>query len=296
MFGTTFSHHQARSYGLEPLRALEDIIALGLSPIRLCCYWSEIQATPNHFDFTAITSLLEVCQRTNTPVVLCLGMKAPRWPEFYFPPWLEEPTIAAARAHLFIFLEKTVTALKHFSCITHYQVENEPLDPSGPQKLRIPFELLSEEVSLVRQIDPTRPIILTAWGNTLTQRGYVSKLSQIADIVGIDIYPKVPWSFLWGWLHGYTGPRDSRASIRQLIANNSKPVWIAELQSEPWELVPLAPEIADCQSMNPAQLDRNIRRAATLGAAQVLLWGSEYWLWRQSLHDKRYLDLISRHV
>ncbi len=276
--GTTFSHLQAKSYGLDPEQALSELIEANLAPIRLCAYWSELEITQSEFNFEPILSLLDICQEKNVPVVLCMGMKAPRWPEFYIPKWLETKSITQTKDFLFIFLKKILDQTKKFSCITHYQVENEPLDPSGPKNLKIPLDLLTEEVSLIRSIDPSKKILLTAWGNTLSKRQTLPQLNQLADVVGLDLYYKVPWSFLGGIFHGYSGPADSQYSLKQLIHKNDKPVWITELQAEPWETSPINPLSDTHPSISPRLLSGNLENAHDLGIQTILLWGSEYWL------------------
>ena len=90
--GASFSHVHLRSLGLNPLRAIEGFKTLNLPWIRLGCYWNEIEKQKGKYDFGNIEPLIEFCEKNNINVVLTIGMKASRWPEYYLPDWLEKKT------------------------------------------------------------------------------------------------------------------------------------------------------------------------------------------------------------
>jgi hypothetical protein len=143
LLGTTFSHRFARSLRLDPLKALEEIIALKMDILRLCCYWDEIEPTKDAFNFSQIQLLLDICEKNNQQVLLTVGMKAPRWPEFYIPAWAGKSP-AEAGNHVLSYIEKVISTCKTYSCITYWQVENEPLDPSGPHNYKIVPDFLKK--------------------------------------------------------------------------------------------------------------------------------------------------------
>lgn len=58
-------------------------------------------------------------------------MKAPRWPEYYFPSWVMDKTPEGAREYVLQFIKTVIEKFKKYLCISAWQVENEPLDPSG---------------------------------------------------------------------------------------------------------------------------------------------------------------------
>ncbi len=88
--GTTFSQLQCRYIGLDYRAAFQDICQIGLDRIRLCAYWNEIETQPGLYDFSILDWLLAEADRNQIEVVLAVGMKVPRWTEFYFPQWVSD--------------------------------------------------------------------------------------------------------------------------------------------------------------------------------------------------------------
>src|SRR5690606_18841192 len=129
--------------------------------------------------------IVEIFEQAQQPLVITLGVKAPRWPEFYYPAWIEHKTTSheSTRIAILTLIEKTMQQLQKFSCITHWQVENEPLDPSGPEQEKISLDFLKAEIALVRSLD-ARPIIVSVWGNDAIKRGFLPALAPLADIIG----------------------------------------------------------------------------------------------------------------
>lgn len=217
---------------------------------------------------------------------MVIGMKAPRWPEFYFPEWIIKKDPEHVETEVLRFIQKGIETLKHFSCITHWQVENEPLDPSGPDNLKISDELLEKEIARVRNLD-ARPIVVTVWGNFLSKRSSFRIAEKLADIVGIDVYYKTPF-----WKGMYKGPWDTDRTIAKLIATCTKPVWISELQAEPWERQGKDFRHPYPESINLPQLKKNILRAQRLHSEGLFFWGYEYWMYRNVCGDSSFLTAI----
>lgn len=289
--GISFSSHHAQELGLDPVAALEECCTWPISSIRLGAYWSQLEPQAGEYDFSPLTQQLEMCFHHKKQVILTVGAKAPRWPEFYFPPHVE-PDIqdAKTQAALLRFIEATVLATRKFSNILLWQVENEPLDPSGPAELVVPTSFLQQESKLIRHLDP-RPQMITVWGNNLMQRGNVPQAEQLGDVVGIDLYYKQFVSRLFG-KNLYRGPLDSDSAILTMSRKLSKPLWIAELQAEPWEHDHSGYLSSRPGSMSVKQLQSNWERAKQLPVHGVLFWGAEYWLWQESQGNTAYIDWL----
>lgn len=283
--GITYSHTHAQGLGLPP-ETLIRACSMGFSHIRLCCYWNRIEKSPGIYDFSEMESYITMCQRSKQNVVLCIGMKAPRWPEFHIPSFYTYPQ---AQKAVFPFLKATIRFFSRYSCITHWQVENEPLDESGPQNQVVPYPLLAEEVMQVRTHD-ARPIILTAWGNDYAQRDFLSSLASIGDVIGIDLYSRQ--HFRSEDSHGYRGPQISYKEMRRSLSSFS-PYWITELQAEPWEGSKAAYRSKETPSSTPKLLRQTLQEAQQLEAQEILLWGFEYWAWKDKNGDSRYMKLVS---
>lgn len=294
MLGTSFSADHARSLDLDPVECLTALLDMGLQTIRLAAYWNQIQPSEDIFDFSDLKWQLDVCEARGISVVLVVGMKAPRWPEFYIPEWAKNLSDSDFESALFSYLQRTVQWAQKWSCLEYWQVENEPLDPSGPEWRRVPLSLLQKEVALVRECDlQNRPIVLTAWGNEMLSRGTLAPLSELGDVVGIDVYPRVFIRRVSG-RNIYASFWWQRFTISFALRKMQKPVWISELQAEPWEESSEVYRSASTQSINPQQLIWNWQWAQSLPVSRVFLWGGEYWIWRARQNDPRYVELIQR--
>ena len=277
LLGINFSHHQSNWLKLDPQKSLENICTWPIEVIRLGAYWNEIESQPSEFNFSVLKEQLEICRQAEKKVVLSLGSKAPRWPEFYFPDHVQpDYSLEITQKKLLIFIKKTIETVDPFKIVTHWQIENEPLDPSGPTQQVIPIELVKQEIKIAQQLSDL-PIIINLWGNDLSSRGNIKQAAQLADIVGIDIYYK---QFLSQILKKtiYSGPRDSQEKLQKIIFKCQKPVWIMELQAEPWEKNDQAYRSQNPGSFNLAKLQKNWELAKQLPVEAIFFWGAEYWL------------------
>ncbi len=292
--GITLSHPHLRTLHLDVADSLSRALSLKFSHIRLGAYWSEIEAKEGKYDVSSLKKILEACEEKKQQVIVTVGVKAPRWPEFFWPRHIPEKDAAnsAAQERILRYIEHTVSELKQYSCISHWQVENEPLDPSGPENRIVPYGFLKEEVKLVRSLD-RRPILLNVWGNDLLSRELFPQIEALADVVGLELYYKQYMKTFLG-RPVYEGPRQTHRDLKAYLAKSKKPVWITELQAEPWEKDDAGYLGENPGSMNPGQMERNFRTVSDLPVAEVHLWGFEYWLYREKNGDKRYFDALAR--
>lgn len=287
----TFSPRQLKYLWLDVDDALQTALGFGFAHLRIGTYWSEVETVSGQYDFSKLQELLETCEKVQQSVVLTVSVKAPRWPEFYWPDSISKHGFKnqETQRKILNFVQHTVSELSKFSCITHWQIENEPFDPSGPENAVIPRDFLQKEVELVQRLDQ-RPIVLTLWGNTLSSRKNLPQLEQLSDIIGIDLYYRQFMTQILGKSF-YSGPQDSDQKIRQIIAQSPKPIWITELQAEPWEKDQAGYFGKNPGSMSPEILQKNLERAVKLGVAEIFLWGFEYWVYRKMKGENRYFTL-----
>lgn len=318
--GFTFSRRQAEYLGM-PWRETFDA-AMELSPtlVRLGAYWDEIEREPGQYDFSTLDWQLDRLPSRDYRVVLTVGMKAPRWPEYFLPTWLErgvdlpkgarvsdDPRV---REHALGFVARVVERYRDRQSIAYWQVENEPLDPSGPRRWRIGADFLAEEVDLVRSLDDRdRPVIvnmfldtppllaaLPPWRHHNEERAHT--ILQVADILGLDLYPSrafrvmgfdlyLNWSS-WGW-------ERPALELRQLARSAGKDTWVIEAQAEPWEpslLVYTDP--LQSRSVRPSTAAMAFKRLQAAGFDTILLWGVEHWYMRLHRHeDATWWDTMS---
>jgi hypothetical protein len=296
MIGTTFSHPHLEYLNLDIDQALEQALTMNFSYLRLGAYWNRIESEPQHYDFSFLSKILNKCEQAKQAIVMTVGVKAPRWPEFYWPDHINSTSFKSqkTKTQLLKFVEQTVSNLKKYDCITHWQVENEPLDPSGPDEQKIPFKFLQQEVELVKKLDP-RPIIINLWGNDLFSRGLFPRANQLADVIGLDLYPRQFVKEIFGQ-SVYRGPAHNQKQLKRLLANTHKPIWITELQAEPWEKDEDGYLSNNPGSISPEKLAKNIKQTQQLPVNQILLWGFEYWWWQAQQGNGQYLETVKRFI
>ncbi|MFM7423392.1 MAG: beta-galactosidase [Elainella sp.] len=251
-FGTTFSQLQCRYLGLDYRDTFRQICGLGFDRIRLCAYWNEIEPQPNQFDFTVLDWLLEECDRQQIQVVLALGMKTPRWPEFHFPDWisqrhetgagskpLDQRSPALAEATL-TWLSAVVQHLRHAPALAYWQIENEPftrLEITGGRFLSPAF--IRREVALLREL-AAQPLLLTGSialpsANAPEDEAALQDCLTLADAVGLNVYSKVPLGQTRYYLEPQPAFWQTLERWQIQIHQAQKSAWIAEAQAEPWE-------------------------------------------------------------
>lgn len=117
LLGTTYSQHEINHLKLDHNKSFSQLLTVDLDIIRLGVYWSEVQPTADVFDLSAIQSMLAQCEAVGQKVLLVVGMKAPRWPEFYIPKWLKTDRPDDVEAEVLAFLERVVSELGNYACI-----------------------------------------------------------------------------------------------------------------------------------------------------------------------------------
>src|SRR3989442_1407410 len=84
--------------------------------------------------------------------------------------------------------------------------------------------------------------------------------------------------------------RDNRALVAWQIENEPvNRLWVTEAQAEPWEARPREVPL----TVQPEDVVTLVSGLAAVGIEAVLLWGSEYWLWRQDHGDPRWVEAVA---
>ncbi len=301
--GFTFSERQAGYLDVSWRQAFQAAMDLSPNLVRLGAYWDTIETQPGIYDFSTLDWMLD-----NVPdgssVLLTVGMKAPRWPEFYLPAWLQAEIQARGgsvvsddatlRQATLRYIARVVQHEKGRDNIKYWQVENEPLDPSGAHHWTIDPGFLAQEVGLVRSIDPSRQIVVSMfvdtspleyfWPWSRKSQAEAQTLLRIGDVLGLDLYPVRPivtthfqlslsWP-LWIW-----EPRV--LALRRQAQRAGRQVWISEAQAEPWLPGLLVDKnSAPPTNTSPSLTASTVDRLQADGFHTILLWGVEYWYMR----------------
>jgi len=320
--GTSFSPVRAGYLGLDYRSAFKRLEAMHFRVIRLSSYWDQVDSE----GYDQLDWLMNEAQRARQPIVLTVGMKALGWPEFFIPASVTDlatlnqgqdvASDSSLRAGTLAFVEDTVLRYRDNPALVGWQIENEPFNRAGPQRLWIDAGFLRDEISSVRQLDRHhRPLIVNAFSHfnlvfdqasarqgfdlrqwlgfdaDSAERDSLAVLNR-GDVLGLDVYTAIGYQFLGqDHLSRADGDWPDRlARVRELAKRQGKQAWITEAQAEPWESA--QETYTDPKSTNPVAIRSIFENLKDAGYGTVLFWGSEYWLWRADNGDPRWIDAI----
>ncbi len=289
IYGTTFSQKYCKELNLDWKKTYENILsAFNFKVIRLCAYWDLLESKPKNFNFQDLDYQINLAKKYNIKVVLALGRKVPRWPEFHEPGWALKKDYKFLEENLLNYLKIVVEKYKNQDIIHNWQIENEPLWDFGKKVFPLKQSTLKKEVNLIKNLD-SRKIIIT---ETAEHRSW-RKVAQIADIVGINIYPIV-------YNNGkQITQKFSKAKYKIKSLFIKKPIIVTELQAEPWEKDHVC-NLEKCdwkKSISIKKLKKNLHLAESLGVKEIWLWGAEWWIWLEKVQkNPEFVNFIRNYI
>lgn len=277
ILGVTFSKSYAKQLDLDwrqtYLAILDD---LQVKNLRLVAQWDEIEPQFNEYYFADLDWQITEAAKREAQVILAIGRRTPRWPECHDPLWLKDLPEQKILQEQLQMIQKTVEHFKQYDNVSMWQVENEPFLTIFGQCPVIPLEQVKKEIALVKSLD-LRPVMVTDSG----ELSYWLQTANLADKFGHTLYRVVYSETLFSYLYYYLPPAyyHAKAKLNGLKKQN---VLISELQAEPW--VPQGYTLQlDYQKMlelmDPQKMQSNIDFAIKTGAAEIYLWGVEWWYW-----------------
>jgi Beta-galactosidase len=330
--GVSFRPPQVDALGLDARSTFNQILNYPFALIRLGAYWNRIERARGEFDPSELDWQVDAAERAGKRIFLCVGpLKTFGYPEFFVPahhlqeplregilvrPETHQPLLAAAIE----FVTRIVERYRGRTAIVAWQVEHEAVDPLGVEhSWRLSAGFVKAEVDAVRNADPTRPIMMNGflptstpvrlqqWWSTRDQGDSLAIAQQLADVVGIDYYPRHALLGL-GATSVYLQGEDVAANQRRRqelflwARTHGKRLMISEGQAEPWEAVtvPPSPPGRSMYSCTPKVVIENYNRCigwardADFDLDAYIFWGAEYWITRQRSGDSRYLDAVAR--
>ncbi|MDD5396843.1 MAG: beta-galactosidase [Candidatus Moranbacteria bacterium] len=286
--GVTFSSLYAQQIGLNwkdaYLAMLDD---LEMKYVRLPVYWDRVEKVEGQYDFADLDWQLAQAQKRGAKITLVIGQKVPRWPECYVPKWVgEDPSnLDQTRLQEKLLAFETVVIDRYKTDhpeIIHWQVENEPFLDFGICS-KVNPNLLDAEIAQVKNLDNTRPIVITDSGELSL---WINAASR-ADIFGTTMYREV-YSVKMGHWRYPIGPNFFKAKqlIIKLFAHQDNAI-VIELQGEPWVAgwTVDAPVETQLASMNAATLRDNVEFAKKTGMKEIYVWGVEWWYWMKTVQN-----------
>ncbi len=329
--GISFRPLQAAAFGLEVRPTLQVLLAYPFQVIRLGAYWNRMEPAAGVFRFDELDWQIEAAEAAGKQIILCVGpLKTFGYPEFFVPTHhlkqsfrehkLVEPSqypdlLQAATE----FIHRLVGRYKEHKAIMAWQLEHEAVDPLGVEhSWRLSAEFVEMEVQALRQADPGRPVMmngflptslpvrLNQWWQTRDQGDSLAVAQRLADIIGIDYYPRhalIPLGSKTLYLDGSQSPshRARRKQLFEQVLANHQKLLISEGQAEPWEAatVPASPLNQAMYSCLPEQIIINYNTCMGWFGEQTplyayLFWGAEYWMLRKKSMDSSYLQAFER--
>jgi hypothetical protein len=331
MLGISFRPLQAEAFGLDLPSTLNMLLEYPFELIRLGAYWNRMEPEPGAFLPDELDWQIEAAEGAGKKVILCLGpIKTFGYPEYFVPahhlsqPFPEHTRITpsaypalmdAATAHIARLVER----YGRRESIVAWQLEHEAVDPLGIEhSWRLDAEWVRREVEALRQADPARPIMMNGFlpttlpvrlsqgWSTRDQGDSLDVARGLADIVGIDYYPRTALAS-FGSRTLYLDGTESRTQEKRLeklqtwARAGHHRLMVSEGQAEPWETAttPPSPGGRSMYSCPPDSLITNYNRwlgpdwdGPSLHA--YLFWGAEYWIHRLQGRDSSYLDAFAR--
>lgn len=291
IWGVNFSESQAIYLGLDPKEVYSAIIHdLGAKNIKIHINWNALEKENDIHDFTSLDQQVAEAEANDVKLILVIGMKTGRWPECHTPTWLETIPEAERQTEILEYVKEIVERYKHSQAVEYWQIENEPFLEFGdcPQwYYEKDTSLIEAEVALVKQIDPTRKVIISESGELSDW----TTAAEHADIVGVTMYRSTwngaeetfginPYTFL--------APQFYSAKAAYIKQVYKKPVISIELQAEPWTAKPLRESRLEiqAQSMNIDLFNENVEFAKQAGLGGYYFWGAEWWYWMNVTHGQ----------
>lgn len=283
--GFTFSSSYAEELGLDWREVYSALLEdMQVKHLRLPAYWNRVEKIEGKYDFSELDEQINLAEKNNVKLILAVGRRLPRWPECHDPVWLAGLEKSEFESSLLNYVKSVVERYKNSPAIAYWQVENEPFLSVFGECPPLDKELLTQEVSLVRKLDPSRPVIITESGELSSWfRG-----GQLADIIGVSIY-KMTWNDFWGYFY-YPLPPAFYYYKTKLVQRFTRAfdVFSTELQVEPWTSQPITsvPLTEQFSSMDLDQIQTNVSFAKKTGFREIYLWGAEWWYWLKQKHNR----------
>ncbi len=187
------------------------------------------------------------------------------------------------RIALLHFMGRVVERYRSDTTVVKWQVENEPFLAFG---ICPSFDsgFLDQEVAFVKELDPSRPILLTDSGELSLWYGAASRGDEFGTTMYRDIYSK----HVGGYFTYPIGPNFFRfkAWIVKTFAHQYH-LMVIELQGEPWASGWVAdmPLEEQFRTMDEHKLRSNVEYAERVGFPEIYLWGGEWWYWMKTKKD-----------
>lgn len=282
-WGVDFSQMQTQSLELDWKQVYLAIINdLGVKNIKLHTQWDWVQGQKNVFYFDDIDWQIKKAEENNVKIIYVVGLKSGRWPECHMPKWAKGLSEQEQKNEILSYIKQVVLRYKDSPAVAYWQVENEPFFKFGecPDWYYTNTDFIKEEVKLVKELDPSRQIIVSDSG----EGSLWLDAAKIGDIVGTTMYREA-WAHVTDgfgfYIRYFMSPVFYSRKALLIYKMFGKKTICVELQAEPWAKEPFSNVPLDEQykTMNLQKFKDNIEYAKQTGFDTFYLWGAEWWYW-----------------
>lgn len=289
-YGVTFSKFFADELGVDWIdvfqAALDD---LKIRKFRLVAYWPLIEPKRDVYDFADLDYQIAEAAARDAEVVLAIGRRLPRWPECHTPTWVGTMPWEEQKMELRQYLTAVVERYKDEPAITMWQVENEPYLHAYAGHIcgELDEEFLKEEVALVKNLDPSRPVLVTDSGNL----GTWYKPYSVGDAFGTSVYVHF-WTPELGQFRTVQPAALYRLKTNLMRVWGDKPSVLIELSGEPWLVEPVTKVPIETQltRMNLEKFRDIVSYAEATHFSEQYFWGVEWWYWMRERGHAEFWD------
>ncbi len=280
IYGMSFNTLYADELGLDWQEVYDAIIDdLGVRHLRLAAHWPMVEPESGVYNFTELDYQMARAEEVGADVVFAVGRRLPRWPECHVPEWGTSLSWEDQKTEIRKYLEVVVERYKDSPSIIYWQVENEPyLEVFAKEYCNeLDEEFLIEEIRMVRELDPTRPILVTDSGNL----GLWAKAYKHGDAFGTSVYVYF-WNPELGQFRSVLPPWFYRVKEKLIaIFYGDKPTFLIELSAEPWLVEPVVNVDVETQysRMDIDKIKEILDYARDTRYERQYLWGAEWWYW-----------------
>jgi hypothetical protein len=279
-YGVSFSRFHTDELKLDwketYLAILND---LGVRHFRFSAHWPIVEPEQGKYNFTELDFQIKEAEKVGADVILAVGRRLPGWPECHVPDWANKLEPLHQEQRVLNIITQTVTRYKDSPAIKYWQVENEPYLAFFAKHVcgNTNEDLLQKEIDLVKQLDPTRKVLVTDSGEFGTWYNAYRK----GEVFGTSMYLYI-WNRKIGPVRYPITPAFFR--IKQNIINiffGKKESFVIELSAEPWLLQPIIDTPLDTQldRMGIDKFNKMINFSSKSGFDTFYLWGAEWWYW-----------------
>ena len=292
-YGVSFSKFHADELKLDWKETYLAILdGLGVRRFRFSAHWPLTEPEMGKYNFSELDFQIDEASKRGAEVILAVGRRLPGWPECHEPDWAQKLSPKDRNDRILKYIEAVVDRYKDNTTIKMWQVENEPFlgffGRSHCGELNEGF--LKEEIELVRQLDPSRQILITDSG----EFGKWLSAYEHGDAFGTSLYLYVWWRQFIGPLRYPITPAFFRIKHNVVrLLKGDKPSMIIELSSEPWLLQPIVdtPISTQLERMGIDKFNEMISFSSKTGFDTMYLWGAEWWYWlKKNGHSNEHWD------